>query len=114
VRIPVVILAFLLVGCAHTSASSDSSTSQSASTETEIEATRVVRGSPTRPDGAVNPIDLVWVADVTAVENDTADPGMDPWCGDTDVDPPHLCPGTGTAPAPASPPESGSPPPPPD
>ena len=110
-RKPAIILAFL-VGCAHASTSSNSSASQPISTE--IEATRVVPGNPTRPDGAVNPIDLVWVADVTAVEEATADPGMEPLCGDTDNDPPHLCPGTGTAPAPSSPPESGSPPPPPD
>jgi hypothetical protein len=60
----------------------------------------------------VNPIDVVWVADVTAVEEATASPGIDPLCGDTATDPPHVCPGT--TPAPSSPPESGSPPPPPD
>lgn len=107
VRRPAIILALCLAGCAHAQASSDPSI-----TSTVVEATAVPHGSPPRPEGAVNPIDVVWVADVTAVEEATASPGIDPLCGDAATDPPHVCPGT--TPAPSSPPESGSPPPPPD
>ena len=110
-RTPTFILALSLVGCAHMRSASDPANPEA--TSTVIEAKRVVPGSPMRPDGAVNPIYVVWVSDVVAVEETTSNPGMGPLCGDTDVDPPHVCPGT--TPAPSSPPDSSSsPPPPPD
>jgi hypothetical protein len=107
---PALVLALSVVACAHTRASSNGSIAES--TSTVVEATRVVPGNPTRPDGAVSPIELVSVADVTAVEEATSSPGLPPMCGGGDSDPPHVCPGT--TPAPSSPTDSGSPPPPPD
>jgi hypothetical protein len=110
-RKPAIVLALSFVGCAHSPARFDSSVSEL--TSTEIEATRVVRGNPQRADGTVNPIDVVWVADVNAVEEATATPGLGLLCGDADVDPTHVCPGTTPGPS-SPPPDSSGPPPPPN